>query len=311
MKNFTFLSLFLCLSLFFTSCKKTEENIDSEDLSFQLIENHKEIKGKVSFNGGNENCGKIYVSAQIEASEGKYAEITFTLLSNGELVSVKYNTNTPTGHGVFYSQTIEPKKSFSIEDFKYDPQNQTVSFKFKGKVFEFPNAKSEREIEGSIQAKEIGSVGCEALIFDIRTTDPKFQFFSTISSSGKSLSNVTNEYYDYRYNTFSNSGQHLVLKLENGISSYLGQEIDLDEVNQKNWVEYMEYIGPFTANYNYSINPEEWKKFKVKGKIQSLKKHSNPPESFGTYYEGFMVLDIYDKEKLIVENAVLPFEVSK
>ena len=309
MKNFT--CLFLFLSLFISSCEKTEHINDSEDLSFQLIENHKEIKGKVSFNGGNENCGKIYVSAKIEAAEGKYAEISFTLLSNGELVSVKYNTNASTGHSVFYSQTIEPKKSFSIEDFKYDPQNQTVSFKFKGKIFEFPNAKSEREIEGSIQSKEIGSVGCEALIFDIRTTNPKFQFFSTTSSSSKSLSNVTNEYYEYRYNTFSNAGQHLVLRLENGISSYLGKEIDLDEENQKDWVEYMEYIGPFTANYNYHIIPEEWKKFKVKGKIQSLKKHSNPPESFGTYYEGYMVLDIYDKEKLIVENAILPFEASK
>src|SRR5690606_35918348 len=165
--------------------------------------------------------------------------------------------------------------------------------------------------EGSIQAKEIGSVGCEALMFEVRTTNPKFQFFSTKSSSSKSLSNVTNEYYEYRYNTLSNSSQHLALRLENSISTYLAQEIDLDEENQKNWVEYMEYIGPFTANYNYSIIPEEWKKFKVKGKIQSLKKHSNPPESFGTYYEGYMVLDIYDKEKLIVENAVLPFELSK
>lgn len=307
MKNFT--CLFLFLTLFISSCEKTEDFNDSEDLSFQLIENHKEIKGKVFSVTANENCGKIYVSARIDGVDGQYANVFFTLLSNGELESVKYNADLPAGQNLFYTQAIEPKKSFSIEDFKYDRQSQTASFKFKGKVFGHTNAKAEMQIEGSVHAKDIESLKCDAIIFDIRTTDPKFNFFSITSSTSKTHFVDKDGFYDYYYKSLSNSGQHLRLRLEKGIANYLDQEIELDEENKKNWVEYMEYTGPFVVNLNVNIIPSEWKKYKVKGKIQSLKKHSNPPDVFGKYFEGYMVLDIYDKEKIIVENAVLPFEV--
>lgn len=304
MNRFHLLVLFIFIAL--TGCKKADEIEDPKDSSFSISENNSELKGKINYAIGNENCGKLYVSAEVFTNDGRNSKVSFTLLTNGSLVSLSYGTKSTGINNSYNTPVHQPEKTFEITDFDYNKTLQTVSFNFKGEVAEFNNPNNKKLLNGSINIDSVSSVPCKSLIFEVRTVDPKFRFYSMGSGNSATKYNDRDEYYDFKFSASSNSGQWLVLNLEKNLSNYTQKETILDKSRGLNYVDYYEYIGPLIYDDYLIFNQKDWTKYETKGVMKDLHETKGDMYQY-SYYTGNILLSIYKDGKLVKENVVLPF----
>ena len=311
MKN-RYLLLFAVFFLLFTAgCKKSEESDSEATMSILFSDNNHAVRGKVNYDYNLDNCGQINLITAIKEADGTYAELKLTLLQNGALAKVQYLKQNSPDEGQYFAPHLQAEQSFKVSDFNYDKAGGHLSFSFSGKVFKNDEPGSERMLTGKVDLNAIQYTPCTALIFDVMTVNPAFNFFSISSSSQKSVNTTAgpDQYSDFFYSVYSNAGQFISLKLEHDISKLVGQEIAFDESNQLTNVFYWEYTGPYMLAESYGPIDRNWKKFQTKGKLVDIQKtvgerHDKP------YYKGLILMDILDEGKVVKAGVELPFYVS-
>lgn len=308
MKKYLLLLLFFC-PLLIVSCKKSEEINPLSNMSIVFSDNNHPVRGKVKYDYNLDNCGQINLITSVKESDGTYSQLKLTLLSNGALAKVQYFKQNSSADGNYFAPHLQPEKSFQIADFKYEKAGGRLSFSFRGKVYK--NNEQERVLTGKVDLHTIKYAPCEALILDVMTVKPAFNFFSMYSSSTKSTVNPdrSDQYNYYTYVAHSNSGQFISLKLESDISKLVGQEIDFDDTNPLYSVKYWEYTGLFMLEESYGSLDQNWKRFQTRGKFTSIQKVSD--ERYNKpYYKGIIVMDILDEGRLVKESVEIPFYMS-
>ncbi|ULT22707.1 hypothetical protein KUH03_25670 [Sphingobacterium sp. E70] len=181
----------LVFSVFFlflvAGCKKSEESGADSKASILFSDNNHAVRGKVTYDYNLDNCGQINLITAVKEDNGDYAELRLTLLQNGALAKVQYLKQNSPDDGNYFAPHLQTEKSFKISDFKYDKKGGRLSFSFDGKVFKNNKPDSERILAGKVELNSIQYVPCEALIFDVMTVNPAFNFFAIPGTSNNSV----------------------------------------------------------------------------------------------------------------------------
>jgi len=305
----------LVFSVFFlflvAACKKSEESGADSKVSILFSDNNHAVRGKVTYDYNMDNCGQINLITAVKEDNGDYAELKLTLLQNGALAKVQYFKQNSPDDGNYFAPHLQTEKFFKITDFKYDKKGGRLSFSFDGKVFKNNKPNGERILAGKVELNSIQYVPCEALIFDVMTVNPAFNFFAIPGSSNNSVNTTggPDKYKEFAYNVYSNAGQFLSLRLDRDISKLVGQEIAFDEGNKMFNVRYWEYIGPYMLSESYGPIDRNWKRFQTRGKLVNIQKMFDT-RYIKPYYSGVIIMDILDEDRMIKQAVELPFYLS-
>jgi len=311
MMNKSLLVFFVFFLFIVVGCKKSEESDADSKMSIQFSDNNHAVRGKVTYDYNLDNCGQINLITAVKEDNGNYAQLKLTLLKNGALAKVQYSKQNSQDDGNYVAPHLQTEKSFKIADFKYDAKGGRLSFSFVGKVFKNNKPDGERLLTGKVELNSIQYAPCKALIFDVMTVNPAFNFFSIPGTSNNSVNTTggIDKYKEFAYNVYSNTGQFLSLRLDRDISKLVGQEISFDEGNKMFNVKYWEYIGPYMLSESYGPIDENWKQFQTRGKLVNIQKMYD--NRYGKpYYGGLIIMDIIDDDQIIKQAVELPFYLS-
>ncbi|WP_343564430.1 hypothetical protein [Sphingobacterium sp.] len=309
--NRTLLVFFVFFLFIMVGCKKSEERGADSKTSILFSDNNHAVRGKVTYDYNMDNCGQINLVTAVKEDNGNYAELKLTLLQNGALAKVQYFKQNSPDDGNYFAPHLQTEKSFKISDFKYDKKGGRLSFSFDGKVFKNNKPGGERILAGKVELNSIQYAPCEALIFDVMTVNPTFNFFAIPGTSNNSVNTTggPNKYKEFAYNVYSNAGQFLSLRLDRDISKLVGEEIAFDEGNEMFNVRYWEYIGPYMLSESYGPIDRNWKRFQTRGKLVNIQKMSD--NRYGKpYYSGLIIMDIFDEDRMVKQAVELPFYLS-
>lgn len=252
---------------FLVSCEKQEFEAE------QVIENKANIaidgfeyKSINEFIGGNENCEDLYLSASYYDKDKIDFTLKINVSRNGNLLGVRYEeyilpSNTPQLKKIFLTPNFNPLSTFNISNFNYNSQNGEVEFNFFGIVFLESNNDIQRNISGTIKIKSLKSIECSVAKTGLYYNSENFNLYSFFNSSSKYFG------LTQTHSFFSNNGFLVILKTHSDLWFYPIGEINFNENNLNDRVEFKEAIGPIIANQFSTINQQQWKEYETSGKI--------------------------------------------
>lgn len=253
--------------IFLVSCENEEFQAE------QVIENEANItidgfeyKSINELIGGNENCDNLYINTSYFDKNKIDFTLKISVSKNGNLLGVWYEeyilpSNTPQLKKIFLTPNFNPLSTFHISNFNYNSQNGEVEFNFYGIVFLESDNVIQRNISGAIKIKSLKSIACSVAKTGLNYNSENLNLYSYFNSSSK--------YFDFTqaHNFFSNNGFFITLRSQSDLWFYPIGEINFNENNLYDRVEFKEAIGPIIASQFQQFNLQQWKEYETSGKI--------------------------------------------
>lgn len=213
--------------------------------------------------GGNENCDYLFVNTYFYKKNEIQFRINFSILKSGELVKASYQelniSQSGNQHQLFLTPNFNPTSSFSISNFQYNSNLNTVKFDFEGTVFLEENVETSRFISGSVDILKFVSTPCLASIKSITYNSNDFQFNTTTQISTQ-YANLSQEHQYY-----SNNGYKIKFLIENDFWNLPIGNYEFGKSSIQNKVTFEECIGALQASQSQFYDADDWKNYQTSG----------------------------------------------
>lgn len=285
------LSILLSAALFY-SCTDNEPTVNN---LMDIAINGKTYQAINETVGGNENCDILYINASFTDKNTIDFTINFHVAENGELLQVIYGEytaplNVSQIKKMFLTPNFNPTSGFTISNFSYNENTGAVKFNFNGTVLNTDDNTITRKISGSIDIKALPSVKCSVAKTGLTYSAKELNLFCVFPPRTK-YSDLTQ-----LHRFFSNNGYSIGMHLSGDLWNYPVGEIEFNEDDVLDRVEFKQLIGPLKASYIKMIRDEEWKAYETSGKIIIEEKYIEENEKV---IKGRLQLTIKDNGQLI------------